>query len=382
MIMDHSLTWVEISRSNLTHNIKTFRELVGKDRVLCTAVKANAYGHGLVECAHVMAEAGADWLGVNALFEAVILRESGIKIPVYIMGYVALDEISTAVENGFHFVVYNVETLHELALITRKLQKPALTHLKVETGIHRQGVLDDELNEILELYHNNSFIQMEGISAHFANIEDTTDHSYAELQLQNFQKIIDKIHEQGFKPKYIHTANTAATILFPKTHFTMVRTGVGNYGLWPSNETHVSALKEGKNILLKPVMTWKTHVAQVKKVPANSYIGYGCTYKTGRDSVIAVLPIGYYDGYDRALSNNAHVLIGGKRASVRGRVCMNMIMVDVTDIPDVKIEDEAVLLGRQGEEEVSAEQMAEWVGTINYEITTRINEKIVRKVVP
>ncbi len=379
--MQHQLTWVEVSRSNLAHNIKTFRDLIGKDRILCPAVKANAYGHGLTLCAPLMVEAGADWLGVNALFEALELRENGIKVPIYIMGYIPLNELSAAVENGFHFVVYNAETLHELALITRKFQKPALTHLKVETGINRQGVLEDGLEEILELYRNNPLIKMEGVSAHFANIEDTTDHSFAELQLKNFEKIVEEIKKAGFLPQFIHTANTAATILFPKTYFTMVRTGVGNYGLWPSNETQLSAKQEGKNILLKPAMTWKTKVAQVKKVPADAYIGYGCTYKTGHDSVIAVLPVGYYDGYDRALSNKSYVLIGGKRAPLRGRVCMNMIMVDVTDIPGVRIEDEAVLLGRQGDEEVSAERIADWIGSINYEITTRINEKIARKIV-
>lgn len=380
--MEHSLTWIEISRGNLKHNIQTFRGLVGKERILCPAVKANAYGHGLLVCGPVIVEAGADWLAVNALFEAVALRESGVKVPIYIMGCIALHELSIAVENGFHFVVYNEETLHELAFITRKLQLMAFTHLKVETGIHRQGVFGHELDAILELYRSNPLIRLEGVSMHFANIEDTTDHSYAEFQLQNFQKIVDQIQGAGFRPPYIHTANTAATILFPKTHFTMVRTGVGNYGLWPSNETHVAAMKEGKNILLKPVMTWKTKVVQVKKIPAGSYIGYGCTYKTSHDSVIAILPVGYYDCYDRKLSNTAHVLVHGKRAQVRGRVCMNMMMVDVTDIPDVKIEDEVVLLGRQHEEEVSAEQIGLWCGTINYEVTTRINEKIVRKLVP
>ncbi len=379
--MDHRLTWIEISRSNLDHNVKVFRDLVGKDRILCPAVKANAYGHGLTVCGPLMVESGADWLGVNALFEALDLRQSGVNAPIYIMGYIPLEELPVAVENGFHFVVYNTETLHELALITRKLQRPALTHLKVETGIHRQGVHADELDEVLDLYRNNPLITMEGVAAHFANIEDTTDHSFAELQLKNFENITESIRKEGFEPKYIHTANTAATILFPKTHFTMVRTGVGNYGMWPSNETYVSALQEGKKIVLKPVMTWKTKVAQVKKVKAGSYVGYGCTYKTGRDSRIAILPVGYYDGYDRKLSNNGYVLLRGKRARLCGRVCMNMIMVDVTDIPEVRIEDEAVLLGRQGEEEVSAEQLAQWIGTINYEVTTRINEGILRKVV-
>jgi alanine racemase len=379
--MSHSLTWVEISGSNLTHNIKTFRQLAGAGRVLCPAIKANAYGHGLKECAPVMVGAGADWLGVNALFEALELRTAGIKVPVYIMGYIALDELQTAVENGFHFVVYNAETLHRLAQITSKLKLPALTHLKVETGIHRQGVFREDLAEILKIYRDNPLVKMEGISTHFANIEDTTDHSYAQRQLQDFQQNVDEIRAGGFNPKYIHAANTAATILFPKTYFTMVRTGIGNYGLWPSVETFISAQHEGKNVALKPVMTWKTSVAQVKKVPADSFVGYGCTYKTRHDSLIAILPVGYYEGYDRGLSNHAYVLLHGKRAPVRGRVCMNMIMVEVTDIPNVRIEDEAVLLGRQGGEAISAEQMAQWLGTINYEVTTRIAGHLERRLV-
>lgn len=379
--MQHSLTWVEISRSNLTHNIQTFRRLIGKDRVLCPAVKGNAYGHGLTVCGPVIVEAGADWLGVNALFEAMNLREAGVKAPIYIMGYIALDELSVAIEQGFRFVVYNLETLQKLADITKNSGKPALTHLKVETGTHRQGVHDGDLDKIFEFYRSHPLIRLEGVAAHFANIEDTSDHSYAEFQLQNFKKTVGKIQDGGFAPQYIHTANTAAAILFPKTYFTMVRSGVGNYGLWPSKETFDSALAEGKNVDLKPVMTWKTTVVQVKKVAAGSYIGYGCTYKTARDTVTAVLPVGYYDGYDRRLSNKSEVLIRGGRAPICGRVFMNMIVVDVTDIPGVQVEDEAVLLGRQGDEEVSAEHLAGWMGTINYEVTTRINERLERRLV-
>lgn len=381
--MQHTLTWVEVSRANLKHNIQTFRDLVGPDRVLCMAVKANAYGHGLRECAPVMVEAGADWLGVNALFEAVELRTAGVRAPIYIMGYVSLGELAVVVENGFHLVVYNLETLRELAAVCARLKKPVLTHLKVETGIHRQGVLEDGLDEILKIYRANSFLQMKGVAAHFANIEDTTEHSFAEQQLGNFEKVVSRIRAEGFDPQYIHIANTAATILFPETFFTMVRVGIGSYGLWPSEETRAGAARNmGVNagVDLKPVLTWKTRVAQVKKVPAGAAIGYGCTYKVARDAVIAVLPVGYYDGYDRGLSNKAEVLVHGVRAPVRGRVCMNMMMVDVTGVPDVRVEDEVVLLGDSGSERISVEEMAAWAGTINYEVTTRINERIARRV--
>ncbi len=379
--MTHALTWIEISEKNLIHNVKILKKTVGAKTVFCAVVKANAYGHGLRECAPVMVKAGADWLGVNALFEAMELKKIGIKTPIYIMGYVPENELSIATEEGFHMVVYNEETLQKLARICKKLRRPVFTHLKLETGIYRQGILDHQLDKFLEFYKKNPDVRLEGASMHFANLEDTNDHSYGMFQLKNFAKMLKKIHAAGFHPPYIHAANTAATILFPKTHFTMVRAGIGNYGLWPSNKTYLAAIREKKNIDLRPVMTWKTKIAQIKNVAKGTYIGYGCTHKTIRDTRLAVLPVGYYDGYDRGLSNLGHVLIHGRRARILGRVCMNIIMVDVSDIPEARREDEAVLLGQQGSKTITADQMANWLGTINYEVATKINEKIERKVI-
>jgi alanine racemase len=379
--MDHSLSWVEISEKNLRHNVGVFRKLIGPGRAMCPAVKANAYGHGLIECARIMLDSGANFLGVNSLFEAVELREAGIKAPVYIMGYIPFHELEFAVKKGFHFVVYNRETMEILKKICRKLKKPALTHLKIETGNNRQGIFMKDLPSFLDYYKKNPLIRLEGIATHFANIEDTIDHSYAELQLKNFRAAAEKIIRSGINPKYIHCANTAATILFPETLFNMVRTGIGNYGLWPSNETLISARHEGRKIELKPVLSWKTRIAQIKKIPAGSFIGYGCTYKTSKPTRLAILPVGYYDGYNRHMSNRAHVLIHGKRAPIRGRICMNICMADVTYIPQAKLEDEVVLLGKQKDETISAEQVAEWADTINYEITTNINCRLKRLVV-
>lgn len=379
--MEHALTWVEISRQHLTNNIKTFKKLAGTKCVLCPTVKANAYGHGLKECAPIMVAAGADWLGVNALFEAIALREAGIKVPIYIMGYVALEELERVVEQGFQLVVYNRQTLTRLSKICKKSGKPAFTHLKLETGTNRQGVLKKDLAAMLKFYKHEPLLRLTGVATHFANIEDTTDHSYARHQLKNFKEMIGIIEVAGPQPIYKHCANTAATVLFPETHFNLIRTGIGNYGLWPSAETNIVANGQNKKFALQPVMTWKTRVAQIKDVGAGALIGYGCTYKARQKMRLATLPVGYYDGYDRKLSNIAHVLIHGKPAAVRGRVFMNMIVVDVTKIPEVKLEDEAVLLGRQGDQELSAEQLAEWCGTISWEMITRINERIMRKVV-
>lgn len=375
--MKKQRTWIEVNRSDLIHNVRTLKAISG-DKIFCPAVKANAYGHGLVETAPHILSGGADWLAADALFEARKLKESGIKAPIYIMGYVLKDELSEACESGFRFVVYNKETIEELGGIG----KPANIHLKIETGNNRQGISIKDLPMFAELLKKFPFINVEGIATHFADIEDTTDHSYAEFQFRNFDNAIKILEERGIKPKYKHCSNTAALILFPHTHFNFVRTGIGVYGMWPSNETYVSAVKVGKsNIELRPAMTWKTIIAQIKNLSVGEYVGYGCTYKTTHETRIAILPIGYYDGYDRHLSNNAFVLINGKRAPVRGRICMNMIMVDVTHIPEAEVGGEVVLLGKQGDEEVSAELMAGWIGTINYEVTTRINERIPRVIV-
>jgi len=370
------LTWVEISRRSLESNIKQFRSLIGKDVLMCPCVKANAYGHGLVETAKIFSGSGADWLSVNALYEAKILREAGIECPIYVMGYIGLDDLEKAAELELRIVVYNKETIEKLG----EIGKAVKVHIKVETGNNRQGVLMEDLLDFANSIKGFENIEIEGMATHFANIEDTTDHSYAEKQLAKFQEAAELLENAGFSVPIKHCANSAATILFKKTYFNMVRTGIANYGMWPSNETYVSYLKEiGDGFELKPAFTWKTKIAQIKTIKAGEYIGYGCTYKTGHESKIAILPIGYYDGYDRGI-NGGHVLIHGKRAAIRGRVCMNIIMIDVTDIPEAKLEDEVILIGKDADEEISAEQFGTWAGTINYEVTTRINERIGRKI--
>ena len=225
-------------------------------------------------------------------------------------------------------------------------------------------------------------LELEGICTHFANIEDTTDHSFAETQIETFGRIGETLANAGFEISVRHAACSAAALLFTRTHLDLARLGISLYGLWPSRETYVACLERGKPALeLRPALTWKTRVAQVKQVPEGSFIGYGCTYRATRDARIAVLPVGYYEGYGRSLSGVAHALIRGRRAPIRGRICMNMCMADVTDIEGVEQEDEVVLLGSQGDERVSAEQMASWSGTISYEVVARIHADLPRVVV-
>ena len=376
------LQWVEIDRSALKNNIQQFRFLIGDSRKMTVVVKSNAYGHGLLEISRLASEFGADWLGVNSLEEARAIRGSGIDLPIILLGYVPLTDLEEAVENDLRLTVYNMETIEELAKITSILKKSAYLHIKTETGVYRQGIKGEDLLPFVKRIREYPYLRIEGLSMHFANIEDTTDHSYAQRQLEKFMEYMDLLGQNDINIPIKHVACSAAAILFPETFFDMVRVGIGIYGLWPSKETYLSCIQEGREpVNIKPVLTWKTRVVQIKDVPDGAFIGYGCTYKTTRPTKLAVLPVGYYDGYDRHLSNASYVLIAGKRAPLRGRVAMNFITVDVTDIPDVCLEDEVVLLGPQDSERISAEQLASLCGTINYEIVTRINPKIPRIVV-
>ena len=375
------LTWVEISREALNNNIQQFRKLIG-NKILCPCVKANAYGHGLVDTSRIFLEAGADWLAVNSIYEARTLREAEISSPIYILGYVPFGSLEEIFSLDTSLVVYNKETVDHLSKLGEKFGKHSKVHIKIETGNNRQGVLFKDLVEFAQYIKQKGNIEIEGLSTHFANIEDTTDHSYAHKQIDRFKESISELEKVGINIPVKHCANSAATILFPETHFDMVRTGIATYGMWPSTETYVSYLKErndGFNLI--PSFTWKTKIAQIKHVPKDEYVGYGLTFKTTRDTKLAILPVGYYDGYDRGISNGGYVLIHSQRAPLCGRVCMNIIMVDTTDIPEAKVEDEVVLIGSQGNESISAEQFGKWANTINYEVTTRVNERIPRIVI-
>jgi alanine racemase len=253
--------------------------------------------------------------------------------------------------------------------------------VKVDTGTARQGVLPEELEDFLKLVKTSRNLSLEGISTHYANIEDTLNHDYAKLQISRFTAALEVVDKTVGRPPFVHTACTAAALLLSSTHFSMLRSGIGLYGLWPSRETLLAAREKGSAVTdFHPVLTWKTRIVQIKTIDEGSYVGYGCSYKTMRKTVLGVLPVGYADGYDRALGNRAHVLVRGRRAPVIGRICMNLCMVDLTDVPGTKLEDEVVLLGKSGEERITAETMAEWAGTINYEIVTRISPFLPRRV--
>lgn len=374
-------TWIEINKRALRDNAASFERILGTSSALMAVVKANAYGHGLVTVARILAHGARRrlrWFGVDSAHEGITLRRAGIRQPILVLGYTPYSELDRAVKNNLDLTVYNIETVRRL--------RGGRVHIKIETGTTRQGVGEREALAIAAYLARTRRAKLVGLSTHYANIEDTNDHRYAAKQLHRFTAVADVLQHAGFDIPLKHTAATAATLLFPETHQNLARVGLGLYGLWPSKATRASLRSQTyrpvcKFAELRPVLTWKTIVAQIKDVPSGTPISYGLTERVHRRSRVAVLPVGYSDGYDRGLSSVGNVLIRGRRAKVIGRVCMNMIMVDVTDIPRVHPEDEVVLIGRQGADEITADELASKMGTINYEIVARINPAFPRIIV-
>ncbi len=374
-----TVSWLEIDVGALAGNVRAFAGRLGGAR-LAAVVKSDAYGHGVAVVAPAALRAGASWLAVWGANEGIPLRALvGPDVPILCLGHTPSQDFEEAVASDLRLTLYDPSAIPALARAARALGRTARVHVKLETGTHRQGIEAEEAELLARTAAAERGVLLEGISTHFADIEDTTDHGYAESQLAIFTEGVDRVAAAGVRPTVRHTACSAAAILFPKTHFDLARVGIGLYGLWPSRETLVSARERGLGgFSLSPVMTWKALVAQVKDVPAGGYIGYGRTWRAPRRTRIAVIPVGYFEGYARSLSSRAHVLVRGRRAPVLGRVCMNMFMVDVTDVPGASAGDVAVLLGRDGDEEVTAEALAGWAGTIHYEITTRVNPLLPR----
>jgi alanine racemase len=281
------------------------------------------------------------------------------------------------VRNSYRQVLYRLDVAKALSESAGKLGKPAKAHLKIETGTNRQGIAIGDLEAFLVELKKLPGIDVEGAYTHFANIEDTLDPSFAQEQLRRFQQGVAVLNDAGIRPAYLHASATAGALLYPEMDFNMVRIGIGAYGIWPSRETQIAARERGRQPALAPILTWKTRVVQIKEVGAGSYVGYGLSYRAIRPMKLAVLPVGYYDGYDRQFSNSARALIRGHAVPVVGRVAMNMTMLDVSDA-GAQDGDEVVLLGRQAKAEIYAEELAERMGTISYEVLSRINPLIPR----
>lgn len=363
-------TWVEISKSALTHNLRFFRKLVGARRKILCVLKASAYGHGLKEVTEILnKEKDADWFGVDNLNEALVIRKLGVAKPILVLGYTRLSDLKGTILNNISFCIYNRQTLKKI--ISLKLNKIARIHLKIETGLNRQGIKRGEILKILSfIKKHKKYIYLEGVYTHFADFEDAP---FVRKQVVEFNGTIELIKENGFRGFIAHSAASGAAILYPESLFDMARIGIGIYGPSPLTRT--------LNKNLKPALSWKSIVAQVKEINTGESVSYGRKWFARKKTKIAIIPIGYSDGFDRHLSNKGKVLIKGKFAPVIGRVMMNMIVVEVTKIGNVNPEDEVILIGKNGRNKITAEELAESLETISHEVLSRINPLLPRIIV-
>lgn len=370
-------TWIEIDEQAFISNIKTMRSLSPGAR-FCAIVKGNAYGHGLKDMVQIASRVGVNAFAVDQFEDAYRLREWFPSALILQLGYLLFDEYEEAIRCGIDFTLYDREGIEHAERVAASTASIARIHLKIETGTCRQGVLVKDLNDLLIDISRSKHLRLVGVSSHFANIEETANSDYASLQFTTFTQAVQTVLTHGFEPEFVHCACSAAVLLYPDTHGTLVRPGIALYGVWPSEMIEQTIRKQNIPCELRPVLKWKTRIAQIKSFPVGTPIGYGLTERLKQHSRVAVLPVGYWDGYDRLLSSVGEVIVNGIRCKVLGRVCMNMMMVDVSAVPRVEKEQPVTLIGVDGRHEVSAAELAKKVQTIPYEILTRINPQLPR----
>lgn len=376
-------TWLEIDRNALIHNLNQIRRRIGPHPQLMAVIKANAYGHGAGEVATICQQAGADYFGVATLNEALALRHSGIHLAILVLGYTPAWLAETLVKEQIAATVYDLETVHALAAAAHHAQTRAVVHVKVNTGMNRLGLPLEAVADFVRALHNLPTIKVEGIFTHFADADQPVQ-EFAQAQLARFSAVLATLESAALRPPLVHAANSAATLTLPAAHFDLVRCGIALYGLHPDQVT--APLPAA----FQPVLSWKARVAQVRTLTPNEGIGYGRTFVTQQPTVTAMIPVGYADGFPRAPQHWGSVLIHGQPAPILGRVCMDQTIVDVTAIEQaatqagragVRQGDEVVLIGRQGEATLTAEQIGRRFGTINYEVVSRILARVPRVVV-
>lgn len=366
-------TWLEIDLSAIGRNTQLFKQLVGPDVRLLVSLKADAYGHGALRVARTVVHNGAEWLGVATVSEAEPLRRAGIDAPILVFGYIAPWQAREAVRMNLRATLYALDQARTLSQAATDLGSHIHAHIKVDTGMARLGVRAEDIDGIVRLCEDVRALPgliFEGIFTHFATA-DSADQTYALRQYERFEQVLAALDAHGLRPRIVHAANSAAALALPQARYDMVRPGIAIYGLSPSDEVR---LPDG----FRPALAFKTQVAQVKDIPTGEGISYGATYITTAPTRIAVLPVGYADGFRRAPANWGEVVVRGQRAPLVGRVCMDQCMIDVTHIPGVRQGDEVVLIGRQGEDELTADEVARNLGTISYEVTSELLARIPR----
>jgi len=382
--MDSEITRAEIDLDALSYNYRELRRVTSPSAAIMAVVKADGYGHGAVEVSRVAIENGADFLAVARMSEAVQLRQAGIMAPILLFGYCPAGYVDYIAEHDIRASVNSIDSARALSDKAQQQGKNIKAHIKIDTGMGRLGHLTDALyletptkNGISRVVKNILDIvklpglDIEGIFTHFARA-DSRDKDHSKSQFSLFMDILGELKKISVEVKFRHAANSAATIEMPETHLDMVRPGIAQYGLWPSDETDKTFID------LKPVMSIKSRVIQVKDVPAGFKVSYGSTWESSKPTKIATIPLGYADGYKRQLSSKGTMLIGGQRVPVAGRICMDLTMLDAGGLANINIEDEVVILGKQGDNEITADEIASIAGTINYEIVSSLTSRIPR----
>lgn len=359
--------FVEVDLGKLKANVSALKQSIKKDTKLIAVVKADAYGHGYVECAKAAVEAGADWLAVAIPDEGEELRRAGIENRILVLGGITFDQVADSVDNDFDQCVYSVSILNALSEYAKRVGKTAKVHIKADTGMGRIGVKTiEELDRLID--HIDEGIDFAGFFSHFSSSDE--DEQYTRMQLKRFLELAEHVKKRGFSPM-LHISNSAAVLNYPEANLDAVRPGIAIYGLYPSDTVK-------RDVVLKPVMSVYTQVVYVKYIEPGQTVSYNNTFAASKRMKVATISLGYGDGFKRALSNKGEVLIHGERAPIIGRVCMDQAMVDVTHIKSVTPGDIAVVLGSQGTQTISADDIAKTCDTINYEIVLSFLPRVKR----
>ena len=369
-------TWTEINLDDLAFNFSSVKEFVGANVEYMAVVKADGYGHGAVECAKKLEQEYIDWFGVALPEEGLELRENGITKPILCLGSFWSGQENLLLENNLTPVIYRLEIAEKFNIAATEKNKIADVHVKIDTGMGRIGVRFDEVKEFAENLKRLTNLRVEGIMTHFATADNLHENNFTNEQIKRFDKAVAIFEEKGFRPRYKDLANSPAAVAHQNSRGNMVRIGGILYGLGDD-----VLPKEIEKPLLKPVLSLHTSITQLKKVPKGETLGYSRTFLTKKDSLIATIPIGYQDGLSRGLSNQGRVLINGIFAPIVGRISMDWTILDVSDVSNVKVDDEVILIGEQNDLKITAEELAKLTDTISYEITCGINRRVTRKYV-
>lgn len=375
---------IELDQSALDNNIQFIRSIVGPDVQISSVVKGNAYGHGIFEFVPMVEAAGVNHFSVFGADEALEVSNISPNSTIVIMGYIGNEELEWAILNDIEFFVFERDRLRRALEVARKFSKKARIHIEFETGLNRTGFNKKQLEDVLDLLRGNeAYFDLIGCCTHYGGAESIANYVRVKNQIKTYNKLYKWLEAQGFSSRSRHTACSAAAISYPKSRMDMVRIGILQYGFWPSKETFIGCLKDNgtKTDPLRRVIKWKSSVMDVKEVSTGEFIGYGTTFMATDNMKIATVPVGYSHGYSRSLSNQGRVLIREHRLAVIGIVNMNLLIVDISEYPQIEKGDEVVLIGDQGENSISVASFSELSNQLNYELLSRLPRNIPRTVI-